>query len=175
MSSRLYSLLHCTVCTEKYNESDRRPKVLCCGHTFCMECLQELFSRSLHLHEHIPLLRCPSCRQTTEMFDVWCVFSLSDNFAIINFITDEKSSKQNCKKHQDEIMKVFCYQCQRWVTHWWYVRWLDICGAHLEMVLKSGTMLPNWISERSTQYLINWIYEICVSPNIIHIHARRSH
>ncbi|KAG8581806.1 hypothetical protein GDO81_007811 [Engystomops pustulosus] len=115
MSSRLYNLLHCTVCTEKYDETDRRPKVLCCGHTFCMKCLQEVFSRNLHLviHEHIPPLSCPSCRQTTEMLDVGSISRLSDNFAIINFLTDEKSRQQYCKKHQDEIMTFFCYQCHR--------------------------------------------------------------
>ncbi|XP_073529237.1 E3 ubiquitin-protein ligase TRIM32-like [Phyllobates terribilis] len=114
MSSRLYNLLHCTICTEKYNETDRRPKVLCCGHTFCMKCLQEVFSRSLYLpvQEHIPTLRCPSCRQTTEIFNVWCVSHLSDNFSIVNFLTEEKSSKQYCRNHQHD-MTIFCYQCQR--------------------------------------------------------------
>ncbi|KAM3932723.1 E3 ubiquitin-protein ligase TRIM32-like [Leptodactylus fuscus] len=114
MSSRLFNLVHCTICTEKYNEADRRPKVLCCGHTFCMKCLQELHNRSLHpAVKKNPPLRCPSCRQKTKMSNTWCGSRLPDNFAIINFLADEKSFKQYCKKHENEIMTFFCHQCQR--------------------------------------------------------------
>ncbi|XP_063772733.1 E3 ubiquitin-protein ligase TRIM32-like [Pseudophryne corroboree] len=116
MSSKgLHDFSHCTICTEIYNETNRRPKLLSCGHTLCLKCLQELFSRTLDLpvYQQTSNLRCPSCRQTTEIFHVCCVSRLPDNFAIINFLTDEESSKQYCKKHQDEKIKFFCHQCQR--------------------------------------------------------------
>ncbi|XP_068135461.1 E3 ubiquitin-protein ligase TRIM32-like [Hyperolius riggenbachi] len=115
LSTRLHELLHCAICTERYSETDRRPKLLCCGHTFCGNCLEKLFCDTLLLpaNEHDPALRCPSCRQTTPMLNVWRVPHLSDNFAIINFLTAEETHKQYCKKHKDEKLDFFCYQCQR--------------------------------------------------------------
>lgn len=34
--------MECKVCLEKYNTLNKRPMVLECGHTFCMECLQSI-------------------------------------------------------------------------------------------------------------------------------------
>ncbi|CAL4198449.1 unnamed protein product, partial [Meganyctiphanes norvegica] len=32
--------LECEICCERYDEEDRRPKCLTCGHSFCQECME---------------------------------------------------------------------------------------------------------------------------------------
>nr|DBA26354.1 TPA: hypothetical protein GDO54_010626 [Pyxicephalus adspersus] len=101
LSLHLHTLLHCTICTEKYNETNRRPKLLHCGHTFCLTCLKKIFSSILLLpsNSRNQQLKCPNCRQTTEMFDACYISSLSDNFVIINFLSAEESSKNSKVTH----------------------------------------------------------------------------
>ncbi|KAM4694321.1 E3 ubiquitin-protein ligase TRIM32-like [Discoglossus pictus] len=115
--SCLNNLLYCTVCTEKYNETMRRPKLLHCGHTFCMHCLHELVTQALQLkiNDNSVIVRCPSCRQATALSAVSGVSLLSDNFAIINFFNYhcDEDPRTYCKKHRDEKIKFFCDQCQR--------------------------------------------------------------
>ena len=41
----------CSLCSEVYNKSDRSPRTLPCGHTFCYNCLSELFTHRV--------IRCP--------------------------------------------------------------------------------------------------------------------
>ncbi|XP_034246575.1 uncharacterized protein LOC117648264 [Thrips palmi] len=43
--------MQCPICYEVYNQQDRRPKIVPCGHTFCLVCL-----KSLRVKE------CPTCR-----------------------------------------------------------------------------------------------------------------
>lgn len=38
-------LLTCKVCMERYNEIDRKPLFLNCGHTFCAKCLKYLYKK----------------------------------------------------------------------------------------------------------------------------------
>ena len=39
MISEDYKLTECQICFERYNKTNKEPKVLSCGHTFCKECL----------------------------------------------------------------------------------------------------------------------------------------
>ena len=45
--------MDCKICFEKYNDFDRKPNVLNCGHLFCVKCLNTL-----------PEQKCPKCQQT---------------------------------------------------------------------------------------------------------------
>ena len=47
----------CRVCFDVYNETYKRPKFLLCGHTFCLECLNNMLS------DHC--IKCPACRKLT--------------------------------------------------------------------------------------------------------------
>ncbi|XP_042211531.1 uncharacterized protein LOC121858943 [Homarus americanus] len=44
----------CSVCLDSYNERERRPRSLPCGHAFCSSCVTDLIKRDK--------LTCPSCR-----------------------------------------------------------------------------------------------------------------
>ncbi|XP_052124139.1 uncharacterized protein LOC113208760 [Frankliniella occidentalis] len=43
----------CSICDEEYNQQEREPKVLPCGHTVCLRCLQQM--------QH---WQCPTCRKS---------------------------------------------------------------------------------------------------------------
>ena len=49
----------CTVCMEQFDEEDRCPRLLACGHTFCHTCLTQLLESSAKNDA----LTCPKCRQ----------------------------------------------------------------------------------------------------------------
>ncbi|KAJ0693318.1 putative protein kinase TKL-Pl-1 family transcription factor C2H2 family [Helianthus annuus] len=51
----------CTVCETKYNEDDRCPLLLDCGHGFCKHCLSRMLSSSSSDHS----LSCPRCRHVS--------------------------------------------------------------------------------------------------------------
>ncbi|XP_067867997.1 RING finger protein 225 [Heterodontus francisci] len=53
--------LECAICFSNYNNVFRTPKVLDCGHTFCLECLARMNMKS-HVSEAI---QCPMCRNLT--------------------------------------------------------------------------------------------------------------
>nr|XP_006002500.1 PREDICTED: tripartite motif-containing protein 2-like [Latimeria chalumnae] len=115
-NSSMNSLFECMVCTERYDEKERRPKLLLCGHTFCTRCLNEISKEHLQVACNSKELKlpCPSCRQVTLLSS--CISELIDNFAIIEFINSAKEVLEPqfyCKKHLDERFKFFCTSCQR--------------------------------------------------------------
>jgi hypothetical protein len=52
------NLLECTICLDKYNNKEKLPRILKCGHTFCTHCLKEL-SRAGNLENSLPFIKCP--------------------------------------------------------------------------------------------------------------------
>ena len=40
------NLLECAICMEKYNTTNKIPRILTCGHTFCSSCLEIICERS---------------------------------------------------------------------------------------------------------------------------------
>ena len=46
--------IECVICTEDFNNTTRKPKVLPCGHSFCRSCLKSCFTRGM--------LNCCVCR-----------------------------------------------------------------------------------------------------------------
>ncbi|KAL3829814.1 hypothetical protein ACJIZ3_018616 [Penstemon smallii] len=52
----------CSVCENKYNEEDRCPLLLQCGHGFCRDCLSKMFAASPDSS-----LSCPRCRHVSTV------------------------------------------------------------------------------------------------------------
>lgn len=53
----------CSICFCSYDNIFKTPKVLACGHTFCLECLARINVTSAELKN----LPCPVCREVTEL------------------------------------------------------------------------------------------------------------
>ncbi|KAG5266053.1 hypothetical protein AALO_G00249290 [Alosa alosa] len=113
----------CLVCTEGYDANWRRPKLLRCGHTFCLSCLSEIARLSGQRRPSMTpgprsgALSCPKCREVTPLPEPHhAATHLVDNFAIVEFITgddDAAEPEDRCARHQDEREKYFCMSCYR--------------------------------------------------------------
>lgn len=44
----------CPICYDPYNDKEKIPRILSCGHTFCQNCLMDLRTSNI--------LTCPTCR-----------------------------------------------------------------------------------------------------------------
>ncbi|CAL5330573.1 unnamed protein product [Camellia sinensis] len=69
----------CSVCQTRYNEEERCPLLLQCGHGFCKDCLSRMFSASLDT-----TLSCPRCRHVSVVGN--SVQALRKNYAILALI-----------------------------------------------------------------------------------------
>ncbi|RDX78258.1 E3 ubiquitin-protein ligase KEG, partial [Mucuna pruriens] len=66
----------CSVCQTRYNEEERVPLLLQCGHGFCRECLSRMFSASSDA-----TLVCPRCRHVSTVGN--SVQALRKNYAVL--------------------------------------------------------------------------------------------
>ncbi|KAL4203568.1 hypothetical protein AMTRI_Chr01g104540 [Amborella trichopoda] len=71
----------CSVCQMAYDEGERTPMLLHCGHGFCRDCLTRLFAAS---SDHS--LSCPRCRHPTTVGN--SVETLKKNFPVLSLIHD---------------------------------------------------------------------------------------
>lgn len=107
--------VHCTICTEPFNE----PKVLPCLHSFCLQCLEKWASNSNDQPSS-----CPTCRCAIDIPSSG-VGGLPNNFFLVSLKErlEEVSriSKQNphhncnvCKR-KDDIL--FCLDCKMLISN----------------------------------------------------------
>ncbi|XP_062093109.1 E3 ubiquitin-protein ligase KEG [Humulus lupulus] len=75
----------CSVCQTRYNEEERVPLLLQCGHGFCKECLSKMFSASPDT-----TLPCPRCRHVSLVGN--SVQALRKNFAVLALIHSSSNS-----------------------------------------------------------------------------------
>ncbi|KAL4587183.1 hypothetical protein LXL04_000050 [Taraxacum kok-saghyz] len=86
----------CTVCQTRYNEEDRCPLLLECGHGFCKECLSRMFSSA----SSDTTLSCPRCRQVCVVGN--SVHALRKNYAILGLISSASNSDFTDEDEDDE-------------------------------------------------------------------------
>ena len=74
---------NCPICYDIYNDKDKVPRILPCGHTFCQCCLLDLRTSNI--------LTCPTCRKffTPE------VKQLIKNFTILDYIYHKKNMEKS--------------------------------------------------------------------------------
>ncbi|KAK3920353.1 E3 ubiquitin-protein ligase TRIM32 [Frankliniella fusca] len=87
--------MDCTICIEDYNEEERVPKSLPCGHTVCLQCLQRM--------QHLPRTegqQCPKCRRPfTGRAD-----DLPNNFEVLRLM---QQGDGRCGRPRD-----WCWDCR---------------------------------------------------------------
>ncbi|CAG9321661.1 unnamed protein product [Blepharisma stoltei] len=96
------SLLECIICKEPYNQSNRAPIILTCGHTFCKSCVHKM-------SQHSQYIRCPIDRK----FESRDLSSLNMNYAIVQIQEYERTgilAKERCKAHEFPIV-ITCKTC----------------------------------------------------------------
>lgn len=64
----------CPICFESYDEAQRLPKLLGCGHTFCLSCLSSLVPAAAA--RQVPSIVCPYCSKETQLNDARTVYAL---------------------------------------------------------------------------------------------------
>lgn len=82
--------LECRVCFERFDEIERRPRILPCGHHFCTHCLLGLIKEES--------IQCPTCRQihiTEEVSSLPINFGIEE---ILNFKAKEEISVERKPK-----------------------------------------------------------------------------
>ena len=99
----------CSICLEGYNDKDKFPRMLGCGHSFCSSCLERLLDGNT--------IHCPTCRNPVAV--PTGVQGLAKNFALLE-IVNEASREQVvlCPKHKDPFRffdedcgRVICRDC----------------------------------------------------------------
>ncbi|XP_034242816.1 uncharacterized protein LOC117646123 isoform X5 [Thrips palmi] len=74
--------MECQICLENFNVADHRPKTLPCGHSFCLQCLKRL-----------PTKTCPN--DSLPFFG--SADALADNFTVIK-LCSQRPMQMHCKK-----------------------------------------------------------------------------
>ncbi|CAK9133636.1 unnamed protein product [Ilex paraguariensis] len=101
----------CSVCQTKYNEEERCPLLLQCGHGFCRECLSRMFSASLDT-----TLSCPRCRDVSVVGN--SVNALKKNYAVLalihsdGFSSGSDSEAEENDEEDNEFSEEFRRRCR---------------------------------------------------------------
>ena len=107
--------LECFLCFDLMKE----PKLLSCTHTFCKDCLVQLYQCQRKRDQ----ISCPVCRQTTRLQN-GDVSRLQTNVRIKAMIGDVQSAKRNCTVCGPEEKSIATAYCQMCVEY--------MCGSCLE-------------------------------------------
>ena len=105
-------ILTCKICMEKFNDSEKKPLFIPCGHTFCSKCLRFIYKK--------PSLKCPLDKKDHK-FEAFSL--IPTNFSLLNcvhsvldpMLLSYKSgshhllrSEKKCDKHPSESLKFYC-------------------------------------------------------------------
>jgi len=79
----------CSICFNVYNNSDRFPGILLCGHTFCIKCIDDQFSINDQQY-----LICPFCKKTN-------ITKYTKNYAFMDIVMKQKLAKEKINNEQE--------------------------------------------------------------------------
>ncbi|CAL1531746.1 unnamed protein product [Lymnaea stagnalis] len=118
------TFLKCLICREMYNEVDKLPKMLHCHHTYCMDCLYQMyrvegeFRQSLTgVFRGMPMtvkIQCPTCREGIIISEPELRRLPNDHtiMELLCFVSQTgKNEVQYCTKHQMQPLNFFCEPC----------------------------------------------------------------
>lgn len=120
------TFLKCLVCRENYDENEKVPKMLPCHHTFCLDCLQQMFrvegqfrQTLTSVYRSMPVavkISCPSCRDGI-IASALEIKNLPNDHTVLElaaFIKHTGRAKVSyCAKHQLQPMNFFCDPCMQ--------------------------------------------------------------
>ena len=89
----------CSICCVYYNDKDKCPRFLGCGHSFCSSCLERLL--------HGDTIYCPTCRKRETVPSG--VEGLIKNFALLDIVNDTSHDCEACdEKHPANFCWLDC-------------------------------------------------------------------
>jgi len=109
-AKQLDDITECSICTEVYTD----PRVLPCGHTFCLKCI-EGWSKDKEPGDKVA---CPLCRKEFTLPSNG-VSDLPKNFFVNDFLQMKEWSSIESKTSPcevcsgDEVVSVYCLECQQ--------------------------------------------------------------
>lgn len=118
------TFLKCLICRENFDSSEKSPKMLPCHHTFCLDCLRQMFRVEGEFRQNLssafrqmPLavkICCPSCRDAMILSDAEIVRLPNDHTVVelLSFVRSTcKKDVQYCTKHKMQPLNFFCEPC----------------------------------------------------------------
>ena len=123
--------MECEVCYNYYDETDRRPNTLPCGHTFCRQCLAREIVNGKR--------KCPTCRKPHK---ARTVLNLPINVALEKVIRNREKNKKRPLESDDEDSEDGgrCEMHKKSVLYFY-------CETHLSMVCRDCTVLEHPINK----------------------------
>lgn len=96
----------CSVCLDNFEN----PKVIPCGHTFCLGCLQQLPTQYVRCRKS---LQCPKCRREVDLPSSGRMEDFATNFAIMGAIelSIDGALQNLCVKHKKK-QELYCNTCR---------------------------------------------------------------
>ena len=85
----------CSICCERFDEQQRCPRLLSCGHSFCSNCLEKLLNEKA--------INCPTCRNAVSV--PAGVAGLPKNFALLDILLTLP------QKHAEDEGSPVCETC----------------------------------------------------------------
>ena len=98
-----YYSFECKVCFSPYNDTDKVPLILPCGHTYCEGCIKSLYKNRR--------IECPNRCKT---FQFNSLSAIKKNFEIVQAIEKSKeNANKYCNIHKDKILEFYCNDCKK--------------------------------------------------------------
>jgi len=104
-------IFECSICFNRYNHSNNKPLILPCGHVYCLQCLEGMFSHGNNF--------CPADKIQHNV----SISQLSCCYAILNYLPSTVSSCKatkslHCKRHVNKKIKFVCEEHKEYLcTH----------------------------------------------------------
>lgn len=118
------TFLKCLICRETFDEDEKMPKMLPCHHTFCLDCLKQMFRVEGEFRRNLtsafrsmPVavkIACPTCREGLIASEAEILRLPNDHTVreLVAFVRcTGKPDVAYCKKHQMQPLNFFCEPC----------------------------------------------------------------
>lgn len=118
------TFLKCMICRENFDEDEKLPKMLPCHHTFCLDCLKQMFRVEGEFRQTLtsafrsmPVavkICCPTCRDGLITSEAE-ICRLPNDHTVLELLCfvklTSKSDIQYCTKHKMQPLNFFCEPC----------------------------------------------------------------
>lgn len=104
--------LECRVCSNLYNTSDRCPRILRCGHTYCSTCLKTLAGKKG--------VECPECRKHHKVRLVSAIsrnLSMEEVMEHVGLLAPSEDTAGLCTQHKAFPLYFYCRDHETWICY----------------------------------------------------------